>query len=435
MGPGQGEREAPDAPAGEAAARGEGDRSASQDDPREPLAEPAPAGRGRRWLPAALVAVVLAAALLAVRPWQDAGATAGRPEGGPVPVRGAVAVRGELATHATYPGELVGEAIELAPKVSGRLQAVRVRVGDPVAAGDEVARIDDTDLRRELEEARARLAVVEANRRRAQAELEQLATELARAESLARDQLISAQELDRIQARAAASRAALQAAEAEIQQARARAQILDRQVVETRLAAPFAGTVAVRYLDPGALVQSGTPVVRLVQSEPLLVQFRVPERDLGKISAGSPFTLTTQATGAQAFSGEVRRMSGEVSRQDRSVLVEGRVAGDHGILRPGMYAQVRVQLARVEDALLVPGAAVSLRVRAGGAEEAGVFTVGPESTARWLPVEILAQEGNQVAVEGRLQAGETVLTLGHEELADGAAVQLIQVDGQAPGAP
>jgi RND family efflux transporter MFP subunit len=381
-----------------------------------------------------LVLALFAAALLVLRPWAATGADAARESGGPVPVRGALVARGDLSVFASYPGELVGEAIELAPKVSGRLQAVRARVGDRVAAGDEMAVIDDADLRRELAEARAGLAVAEANSRRAAAQLQESATELERAASLSAEQLISAQDHERVQARAARSRAELQAAEAEIEQARARSQILARQVGETQVVAPFAGTVAVRYLDPGALVQAGTAILRLVQVEPLLVQFRIPERDLGRIAEGSPFTLTTQATGKQAFAGQVRRLSGEVSRQDRTVLVEGRVLDNPGVLRPGMYAEARVELERVADALLLPGAAVSRRVLPGGREETGVFTVGADSVARWRAVEVLAAQGNQVAVAGDLQAADTVLTLGHEELADGSLVQVMRgagPDGEA----
>jgi membrane fusion protein (multidrug efflux system) len=292
-----------------------------------------------------------------------------------------------------------------------------------------MAVIDDADLRRELAEARAGLAVDEANSRRAAAQLQESATELERAASLSAEQLCSAQDHERVQARAARSRAELQAAEAEIEQARARSQILARQVGETQVVAPFAGTVAVRYLDPGALVQAGTAILRLVQVEPLLVQFRIPERDLGRIAEGSPFTLTTQATGKQAFAGQVRRLSGEVSRQDRTVLVEGRVLDNPGVLRPGMYAEARVELERVADALLLPGAAVSRRVLPGGREETGVFTVGADSVARWRAVEVLAAQGNQVAVAGDLQAADTVLTLGHEELADGSLVQVMRGAG------
>ena len=387
----------------------------------------------RLWIIGGIIAalVVAAGALLLARGWGESG---GQGRGGPervTPVRAGTLSQGDLFIHTEYPGELIGEVSDLAPKVSGLLQTVEVRIGDRVERGETVAVLDDTDLRHQLEEARAQLAVTRANERRAQAELEGVDSELRRSEDLHRQEVLSGQDYDLVVARTATARANLAAAQAQIEQAEAHSNILQQQLADTRVLAPFSGTVAARYLDPGALLQPGTPIIRLVERGRLVVQFRVPERDLGAVREGVALSLTTQATGEQRYLGHVQRISGEVSRSDRTALVEGTPDEQVAILRPGMYAQVRVQLREIKAAKIAPGVAVLERVGTDGVSRTGVFTLGEDGTARWKDVKVLGRSGDRIAIETELVPGDVVLTMGHEELSDGVSVRVVQQDGRA----
>lgn len=387
------------------------------------------------WAAALAVLAVAALALLSLRGGGEPPAE--RPAGRPTPVRATLAERGDLTVRRQLPGELVGEAAALSPRVAGRLEAVRVRPGDRVEAGETVAVIDAAELVRERQEQAEQVRVVEANLRRAEARLAEARSRLRRAGQLAGDDLISEQELEGFEAQVETTRAEVAAVEAQIEQARARGSRLDEQLAETRVRAPFAGTVAQRFLDPGAVVQPGTPIVRVVDEGTLLVQFRAPERLLGQLVAGAPFTVATQATGERTFRGTVVRIAGEVARSDRTVLVEGELTQRDEVLRPGMYADVRVELEEIPDAVLVPGVAVVERL-VGGEVRQGVFAVagdGPAGEAVWRPIRVLELEGEVAAVTGDLEPGERVLTLGHEELADGSPVVVVEGPGsEAPGA-
>jgi len=376
----------------------------------------------------AVVAVAVLALLDGGEPQAD------RPAGRPTPVRATLAERGDLTVRRQLSGELVGEAASLSPRVAGRLESVMVRPGDRVAAGDTVAVIDAAELVRERQEQTEQVRVLEANLRRAEARRGEAGSQLRRAEQLAAVNLISEQELEGLEAQLETTRAEVAAVEAQIEQARARAARLDEQLAETRVRAPFAGTVAQRFLDPGAVVQPGTPIVRVVEEGRLLVQFRAPERLLGQLSVGASFTVATQATGERTFRGTVVRIAGEVSRSDRTVLVEGELTQRDPSLRPGMYADVRVELEEISDAVLVPGAAVVERL-VGGEVRRGVFSVdgdGPVGEAVWRPVRVLELEGETAAVSGDLEPGERVLTLGHEQLAEGSPVVVVEGPGSAP---
>ncbi len=379
----------------------------------------------------ALAVLAVAAAFILTR--GDQGPAAG-PDVRPTPVRAAAVARGDLAIVQKLPGEIVGEAAALSPRVSGRLESVTVRPGDAVGQGDVVAEIDAAELERDREEQAEQVRVLEADLRSDQARLDEAASELERARALFGESLISAQEMDRLRAQSVTAEANLAAGRAQIEQARARLARLDEQLSETTLRAPFSGTVAARFLDPGAVVAVGTPVVRLVQERPLLVQFRVPERLLGKVAPGAPLTLTTQATGARAFAGRIARIAGEVSRTDRTALAEGELSEDAAALHPGMFADVEVVVDDFADALLVPAAAVVERFE-DGAVVNGVFTVpgtSPDGAASWRRITVLGRQDGTAAVAGALEPGDRVLTLGHEELADGSPVRVVEGPGSTP---
>ncbi len=348
-----------------------------------------------------------------------------------VPVRAEAARRGHLSVRTAYSGELVGEVADIAPQVSGLLVDVPARIGQRVAGGAVLAVIEDIDIRNQLQEARGQLGVAEANRDKAAAELIGVEADYRRSMELYGQSLLSEQEQQQVTSRYATARAALAASEAQVRQSAAREAQLAEALANTRVRAPFDAVVADRYLDRGALVQPGTPVLRLVEEAPLMVQFRVPERDLAAVRAGAAFDVSTEATGEQIFSGTVRRVAGEVRRNDRTVLVEGELTGTDDLLLPGMYADVSVSLRDLEDALIVPGAALLERVAMNGARSVGVL-VPAEGRAEWRPVAVAGRSGEFSAVDGNLAAGELVLTMGHRQLGHGAPVRVVNA-ADAPG--
>lgn len=384
---------------------------------------------------AAAVVVLAAAAVIAFgRPPQSAtGTSADALLAQAVPVRAEAARRGHLSVRTAYSGELVGEVADIAPQVSGLLVDVPARIGQRVAAGAVLAVIADIDLKNQLQEARGQLGVAEANRDKAAAELVGVEANYQRAMELYEQSLLSEQEQQQETSQYATARANLAASEAQVRQSAAREAQLAEAFANTRIRAPFNAVVADRYLDRGALVQPGTPVLRLVEEAPLMVQFRVPERDLASVRAGAAFDVSTEATGEQTFSGTVRRVAGEVRRNDRTVLVEGELVENDELLRPGMYADVSVSLRDLDDALIIPGTALLERVAMDGARSVGVL-VPVDGLAEWRTVTVAGRSGEFSAVDGRLAAGELVLTLGHDQLGAGAPVRVVNAVDEPGGA-
>ncbi len=350
-----------------------------------------------------------------------------------VAVRAAPVEKGDLSLRERFTGELWAEAADLAPRVTGRVVEVRVRLGDHVDKGTLLARLDDGELAPQLQEAKAAILAALANEERAKASLAAARAELDRKAPLADDKLISAQELAELNARVLSLEADVAASKAQAAQARARVGVVEEQLRHTRLLAPFDGVVAARLLDPGATASPATPILRVVADGPPRIRARAPERALAVLRPGLELRVSTAATGDQTFPGVLERIGGEVSREDRSVQIEGVLKEESPLLLPGMYATLEVRVRELHDVLRVPSVAL-LKRSIDGAEGAGVF-VADDGKAVWRSVSVLGHTGDLVAVSGDLQAGERVLTLGHEELAAGGLIRVVEsASAAAPSA-
>ncbi|MBN1945130.1 MAG: efflux RND transporter periplasmic adaptor subunit [Bradymonadales bacterium] len=339
-------------------------------------------------------------------------------------VRAVPIERGTVIERGSYPGQIETYLVDVTPDLSGRLEAVQVRIGERVEAGQELARLDDTDLRLQLDEAEAQLEAADAARRRASTQREAGRRELERADALADDQIVSAQEVDTLQARLDALESELDAATAQRAQARARIALLRQQIDDCSVVAPFSGTVSDRYRDPGAFVQAGAPIVRLVADGPLRVLFSVPEAEIGLVSPGNTFVARVAATGDLEVTGRVVGIAGEVIAQGRIVRVEGELEGAPDTWFAGMYTEVQAVQRVWEQVQVVPAQAVLNRLVDGGIEASGIFRADAEH-ARWTPVSVMGREADRVAIESQAEVGEAVLVSGHEDLTDGAAILVV----------
>jgi membrane fusion protein (multidrug efflux system) len=344
--------------------------------------------------------------------------------------------RGSMVVRRRYPGELFSDAVELGSRVGGRVEAVHVRIGDHVDAEQPVAKIDDELLARQLRELRAMLRARRALARSSEVSASAAQRELDRGQQLLEQGVASRQELDGLETELRLREAGHASAVAQAEQAQATIAVLEESLTDSEIRAPFAGVVARRDVDPGAFVDAGQSIVRIVAEAPLRVRFRAPEHELGDIHVGLRFELETRLDAPDSPDmaglprGEITRLAGEVTPADRSMQIEG-IVDPNASLRPGMYADIRLDLRALEAALIIPDVALLERVDVSGRASTGVFRVAHdgagEAVARWVDVRVLGREGARVAIEP-LQAdaisdADEVLVRGHRELGEGAAIR------------
>jgi RND family efflux transporter MFP subunit len=380
--------------------------------------------RSRAWIAWVVVGVagVLIAGSFLIRSDDKAAAKAPK-NAAATPVTAGDVVRGPITQRGRYPGELDADAADIAAFYAGRLVSIHVRVGDTVKTGDVIAELDPVDAKEQIAQARAQAKAAAAERNRANVERDAAAAEVARLEPLARDQLISALEIDRQRARANALGATVESAAAGQAEAHARVRLLEKRLKESVVRAPFSGRIAERYVDPGVIVNAGARLARIVAVAPLRVRFEVPEADIPRLAVGTTLRVITTGDN-EGQPAKITGIASEVSRDRRVAIVEGMVENPPAGWLPGMYAEAVVDLRTIEQATIVPASSVISRLQPNGSVATGVFIVGSEGTARWVPIREVTRDGDRVAVEGELPPGTKVLVSGHVDLMDGGPIKL-----------
>ncbi|MCP4655275.1 MAG: efflux RND transporter periplasmic adaptor subunit, partial [bacterium] len=234
------------------------------------------------------------------------------------------------------------EVVDLAAEIEGRLEEIRVRVGDRVKRDQSIATLDTRTLSHQLTMERAALRTAEANQRKIALEADRAAQEHRR--RLALEDLVSREETESSRFQSESAAMSLEVAEAEVAQVEARIEQLDTRLALSEIRAPFNGTVAARYLDPGALAAAGTPVVRLINTENLLTRFAVSPEEVATFRPGTPVRVEIESP-AIATEGTVDHLAPEIDAASQMVFIEARLtpaAGEQPI-PSGAIARVSVQ--------------------------------------------------------------------------------------------
>ena len=236
---------------------------------------------------------------------------------------------------------------------------------------------------------------------------EQIAEALASVDA-AREQLALARE--------PATEYDIRAARATALQTRAALDAAQAQLAETTIRAPFDGVVAQRLLVEGAMATTATPILTLISTDLDLV-VSVEEAGLAALQSGQEALVTASAYPGREFKATVASVAPVVDSRSRSVQVKLTAADEGGRLRDGMFVQAQLDAGRREARLLVPGVAI------GRGDEGGSFVLVVESgKVRRQPVSLGGSDGQQVEVVSGLAEGQRVATSNVLSLRDGDAV-------------
>jgi RND family efflux transporter MFP subunit len=202
-----------------------------------------------------------------------------------------------------------------------------------------------------------------------------------------------------------------------LDEARANVKLLQAQIAQSSIVAPFDGQVTQRLLDPGAYAGASSGVLTIAQVSRVYVVANVPDVDLSAVSRGKAVTFTTPSRPGRTFHGRIFDInttptSGTLSYRVRLLEPNADLA-----LRGGMFANVRAERARHADALLVPNAAV---VNGPGGPSIFVVAAGKAKSVR-VRVGLQTDSIAEVAGDG-LAPGTTVITSQPSGLQDGAAI-------------
>ncbi|HEY6543808.1 MAG TPA: efflux RND transporter periplasmic adaptor subunit [Dokdonella sp.] len=286
---------------------------------------------------------------------------------------------------------------DLAFDASGVISKIEVGSGDEVEKGQLLAELRSEDDLAALRQAEAAAELAKVTFERAHKQLEVKAIPRAT--------------YDNAQADLKAKRAAVQQAQA--------------MLGKKQLRAPFAGRIGIVTLSPGAYLNAGTPVVTLQQLDPIHADFFVPQRDLGQIRVGQRVVLRLDAYADREFEGLISAIAPKVDGDTRNARVEASLPNEDGVLMPGMFANVAIEVGEQKRQLTLPQTAITFNpygetvyvVKPG--EGTGADGKPALPTAQQVFVTTGPTRGDQVAVLSGLEEGTEVVTSGQLKLKNG----------------
>src|SRR5262249_52408969 len=167
--------------------------------------------------------------------------------------------------------------VDIAARSDGRVEAIYVHLGDHLKPGAVIAKMESYAFTQQLDMAEATLRSAQAEGRSASVELKEAEVRHTRRERLGHAGLLSKEEVGTATGQVERARTQLEVAQARVAEQQARVRQTKDALANTVITATFEGTVAARYLDPGAMVHAGSPVINLMRSEDLWVRFAAPE--------------------------------------------------------------------------------------------------------------------------------------------------------------
>jgi RND family efflux transporter MFP subunit len=192
----------------------------------------------------------------------------------------------------------------------------------------------------------------------------------------------------------------------------------------TRIVSPLNGVVTQRYASDGAMIQAGTssntqamPVVHVAEDDVLRLMLPVPEAYVGTIHDGEAVIVTVPALN-RTVSGTVTRFADRVQSSTRTMTAEVDLKNPKLAIIPGMYAEVRLNLADVPNAVAVPIGAV-----AGTGGESKTYVVDSAGTVHERTITTGIQNPQFIQVVSGIEPGDTVILGSHSGLQAGAKVQ------------
>ncbi|MBS2028627.1 MAG: efflux RND transporter periplasmic adaptor subunit [Deltaproteobacteria bacterium] len=300
---------------------------------------------------------------------------------------------------------------DVGSKTLGYLDAVMVDRGDKVKKGQLLAIVRPSDLPDQLAAARSSIAQVEAQAALAKSNYD-------RAKELEPKGIVSKSELDQAKSQYEASQAALSAAQAQVGAVATR-------LGETRIESPIDGVVAVRRLDPGALVGnqgSSNPILTVVRTDVLRVFVAVNEHDSPGLSLDKQAHVEVDALPGRSYAGKVVRISPTFDPVTRTLDAEVQIENHDGELRPGMYGQGSIVIETHRGVPVAPAEAMQI-----SNDEHYVYVVDGDTVHR-RRVTVGVDNGDWLEVTSGLKAGEQVVVAGLESLSEGAKVRVQHVD-------
>ncbi|HEU0033337.1 MAG TPA: efflux RND transporter periplasmic adaptor subunit [Kofleriaceae bacterium] len=317
----------------------------------------------KKWIPRIIVLGVLGGlvAFLAIkRPWEK-----GKPE---ITFQTVSVGKGPIAAQVTANGTLSARGTVLVgAQVSGRVVELHADFNQPVKKGQVIAKLDESVLKAQIDQAQASYDLAVANVRKAQVSVADTERQLKRQKTLQEQELVAGATVESVEVSRDTAIAALAASKAQVNQAAANLKQARTNLSYATIVSPVDGVVLSRSVDVGqtvaASLQAPTLFTIAEDLSRMQIDTQVAEADVGRITEGMKATFTVDAFPGKTFEGVVRQVRNAPTTTSGVVTYDAVIDVDNPdkSLRPGMTANVTFVLAQVADAIKIPNAALRFK--------------------------------------------------------------------------
>jgi RND family efflux transporter MFP subunit len=342
------------------------------------------------------------------------------------------AIAGQVVDHQDFTGRLSAvKTVSIRARVSGYVKEAPFKEGDLVHEGDTLFVIDDTVYVAALEKAKADVRLYEAQKQLYDAQY-------ARNSRLVATGAVSREDFDTVVAQRGQAIANIAAAKANVKTAQ---QNLDW----TRVTAPFTGRISRRLVDPGNLVKADdTILTTLVTEDPVYVYFDVDERTYMELVDSASFAMNGWLSGTDLpvlmrlahesdfqRAGTVDFVDNQVNGNTGTIRLRGVFANHKGVLKPGLFARVRLPLGVPYNAVLIPEEALQ-----SDQGRKFVYVINDKNEVVYRRVRLGQAVGGLRVIKEGVAEGERVVVSGMQRVHEGTPVEVrVQAPPQPPESP
>ncbi len=319
--------------------------------------------------------------------------------------------------------------VNVQPQVSGILEAAPFAEGEPVNAGEVLFRIDPSQYQAALNSAEAQLSKARADVEQSKAQLAKVRQDVARYAPLAKQRAIPQQDYEN-------ALAAEKVSEAQVQQALSNVKAAEAAVAQAKLnlgytviRSPATGIIGERNVDPGNLVTPQTTLVTISNANPIHVNYDLSEVDYlrimeriarrgGRERVRLIYELLLPDGKVYPYKGRLYMIGRAVNPQTGTLPITAEFPNPDNLLRPGQFVRVRLTAGEIQDAVLVPQAAVQQLLGTRS-----VLIVEPDNKVAQRTITTSGSYEGFNIVESGLAGGERVIVEGQQKVRPGMTVR------------
>lgn len=308
----------------------------------------------------------------------------------PIQVNGVIVKTSTFDNNLSLSGSIeANEQIEIHSEVSGIVEGIYFTEGSNVSKGQVLFKVNDIELRAQLRQTSTKEGLAAENERRAKL--------------LLAKEAISQEEFD--------------VAKADLSSAQAQTQLIRAQISKTSVKAPFSGKIGLRSISPGTYITPSILVAKLVNTAKLKITFSVPEKYATQVQTNTTIDFTVSGS-TKIYKAKIYAIEPEIEIATRTLQIRAIADNSDGKLFPGTFADVKLPLAIIEDAIVVPSEAIV------PIQEGKKVYISNMGKAKEVMVEATTRTDADILILSGLKAGDTLITSGVMSLKNDSPIKV-----------